>query len=93
MHMTKHAHVRCQQRGVQPLIRQWLIDYGAEEKTPDGCVKRFFDQSSRRRLAADFGPKVVDRMGDLMSSYLVETGSVIVTAGVRTRRFHRYSTR
>ncbi len=93
MHMNKHAQIRSQQRGVQPLIRQWLLDYGAEERTPDGCVKRFFDQSARRRLAADVGPQVVDRMGSLMNTYLVETGSVIVTAGVRTRRFRRNAAR
>jgi hypothetical protein len=89
MYMTKHAHVRCQQRGIQPLIRQWLLDYGAEAKTNDGCVKRYFDQAARRRIAADFGAAVVDRMGDLMNTYLVETGASIVTAGIRTRRFKR----
>lgn len=90
MNLTHHAHVRSQQRGIPPLIKQWLTTYGAELQTPGGCVKRYFDQDARRRLAADVGAKVVDRMGDLLNLYLVESGSVIVTAGVRTRRFKRH---
>jgi hypothetical protein len=90
MQMTHHASVRCQQRAIQPLIRQWLLDYGAEVRTPGGCVKRFFDHAARRRLAAEVGAKVVDRMGDLLNAYLVESDeSAIVTVGHRQRRFRR----
>jgi hypothetical protein len=89
MQMTKHAEVRCQQRNVQPLIRQWLLDYGAEVRTPEGALKSYFDHESRRRLAAEFGAKVVDRMGDLLNGYLVENGQTVITAAVRQRRFRR----
>jgi len=87
--MTRHAQLRSQQRNVQPLIRQWLLDYGAEMRTPDGALKRYFDHESRRRLSAEFGAKVIDRMGDLLNGYLVENGEAVITAGVRQRRFRR----
>lgn len=89
MRLTRHAQVRCQQRNVPPLIREWLLNYGAEMRTPEGAVKRYFDRESRRRLAAEFGPKVIDRMGDLLNEYLVENGEAIITAGIRTRRLRR----
>ena len=88
MKLTAHAEVRCQQRSIPPLVREWLMDYGSEVKT-HGATKRFFDKPARRRLAASVGAEVVDRMGDLLNHYLVETGTVIVTAGIRNRRVRR----
>ena len=88
MKLTAHADVRCQQRSIPPLIRDWLIDYGSEVRS-HGAVKRFFDKPARRRLAECVGAEVVDRMGDLLNHYLVETGSVVITAGIRTRRIRR----
>lgn len=88
MEMSRHAQVRCQQRGIPPLIRQWLQDYGSEVQS-HGATKRFFDHEAKRRLAADVGAQVVNRMGDLLNLYLVEAGTTVITAGVRTRRIKR----
>lgn len=89
MQLTQHAQSRCQQRGIPPLIREWLMDFGAEVRTR-GATKRFFDQKSRRQLAAMYGPAVVDRLGDLLNLYLVEAEERVITAGVRTRRIRRH---
>lgn len=88
MQLSQHAQVRCQQRAIPPLIRQWLLEYGAEVPS-HGSVKRFFDHAARRRLAAAVGPQVVDRLGSLLNAYLVESDETVVTAGVRTRRIKR----
>ena len=88
MHLTRHAAIRCQQRSIPPLIREWLLQYGNEVQA-HGAVKRFFDREAKRRLAADVGAKVVDRLGDLLNLYLVEADSKVITAGVRTRRIKR----
>ena len=88
MELSSHAQIRCQQRGVPPLIRHWLLMYGSEVQS-HGATKRFFDREAKRRLAADVGPQVVDRLGDLLNLYLVETGTTVITAGVRTRRIKR----
>lgn len=90
MRLTHHASIRCQQRGIPPLICDWLQRYGAESKTAGGGVKRFFDSAAKRRIAQEVGAQVVDRMGALMNLYLVEAPDErIITAGVRTRRFKR----
>ncbi len=88
MEFSHHAHVRCQQRGIPPLILEWLLDYGVEQRSA-GTSKRYFDREARRRLAADYGAEVVSRLGDLLNLYLVEGEDRIVTAGVRTRRIKR----
>lgn len=88
MELSRHAQTRCQQRGVPPLIRDWLLAYGSEVRT-HGATKRFFDREAKRRLAADVGFQVVDRLGNLLNLYLVETDTTVITAGVRTRRIKR----
>ena len=88
MELSRHAHVRCQQRSIPPLILNWLLDYGAEQRS-HGASKRFFDRSARRRLAAEYGAEVVERLGPLLNLYLIEGDSKVVTAGVRTRRVKR----
>lgn len=88
MELTKHAAIRCQQRAIPPLICDWLMRYGSEVQT-HGAVKRFFDREAKRRLAADVGAQVVDRLGDLLNLYLVEADSRVITAGIRTRRIKR----
>ena len=88
MELSRHAQMRCRQRCIPPLIRQWLHAYGSEMQT-HGATKRFFDREARRRLAADVGAQVVDRLGDLLDCYLVEAGATVVTVGVRTRRIKR----
>lgn len=89
MELTHHAQVRCQQRGIPPLIRQWLQDYGSEVQAR-GATKRFFDRDAKRRLAAAVGAQVVDRLGSLLNIYLVEDRGTVVTAAVRTRRIKRH---
>lgn len=88
MRLSRHAQIRCQQRGIPPLIREWLLSFGAEVRS-HGAIKRFFDHKSRRQLAAAYGAEVIDRMGDLLNLYLVEADTCIVTAGVRTQRIRR----
>lgn len=62
MDLSRHASVRCQQRGIPPLIRQWLHDYGSEVIS-HGATKRYFDHRAKKRLAAAVGAQVVDRLG------------------------------
>lgn len=88
MQLSKHAQIRCQQRGIPPLIRQWLHEFGAEAQS-HGATKRYFDHAAKRRLAAAVGPQVVDRLGNLLNAYLVETDEAVVTAGILTRRIKR----
>jgi hypothetical protein len=88
MNHTQHAQVRCQQRGIPPVICEWLFEYGSQMES-HGATKRFFDHEARKRLAAAVGPQVVDRLGSLLNVYLVESDERVITAGHRTRRIKR----
>lgn len=89
MNMTNHAQIRSKQRGIPPLIVEWLQTFGATEHT-HGAVKRYFDKSARRRLAHAVGEQVVDRLGDLLNIYIVETSDWVVTVGHRSERIRRH---
>lgn len=88
MNVTHHAQARIQQRGIPPLIVEWLMEFGARE-AHHGADRVFFDKQSKKKLAQRFGHQVVDRMGDLLNMYLVESEGNVVTAGHRTRRVRR----
>jgi hypothetical protein len=49
---TTHAIVRSQQRGVPPLVSNWLIDYGTEVFDGHGGVVRYFSSQSIRNMSA-----------------------------------------
>jgi hypothetical protein len=87
--LSQHASVRCQQRGIPPLIREWLQEFGSEVVC-HGATKRYFDHRAKKRLAAAVGAQVVDRLGGLLNVYVVEGAERVITAGHRTRRMkHR----
>ena len=86
MEHTEHSQIRVQQRGIPPLILQWLDDYGTSTPS-NGAMRVCFDHAARKRLSDAIGHQVVDRLGDLLNIYMVAGEHKIVTAGHRTRRF------
>ena len=84
MNMSKHAQKRLQQRAIPPLIIEWLCKYGRRLHGMNGTTVCFFDKDSRRCLASEVGHVVVRRLSDMMDTYLVISGDIIVTIG------HRY---
>lgn len=90
MNSTKHARVRSQQRGIPPLIVEWLMEFGATTRS-HGAEKVFFDKSARQRLKKTFGEKVIDRLGDLLDTYLVVgDDQTLVTVAYRQKRIQRH---
>ncbi len=89
MNTTKHADVRIQQRAIPPLVLAWLQKYGTTQYS-HGAQKRYFDKQARKKLKREFGEQVVDRLGDLLDSYIVvDDEGLIITAGHRIQRFYR----
>jgi len=86
---SKHASDRMQQRGIPPLIVNWLMAFGHHEHDGKGGVIHYFDKISRRRLSSEFGSAVVRRLDDYLDAYLVRYGDVIVTTGWRFKRVRR----
>lgn len=89
MEISNHANQRVQQRGIPPVIVDWLLKFGAVEHT-HGARKLFFDRAARKRLSKTIGAQVVDRLGDLLNVYIVVSEEArVVTAGHRFERIKR----
>lgn len=84
---TRHASLRAQQRGVPPLVMQWLIDYGEESFDGRGGVIRYFTPQSIRRLERDVGQTPLRRLSEFLRCYLVQgsASGVVITVGKRHR--------
>lgn len=90
MRLTEHATHRAQQRGIPPAIVHWLLEFGAVEYSHD-AKKRFFDKTARQRMGKVLGHEIVDRLGDLLNCYLVESlRGEIITLAHRTERIRRH---
>lgn len=88
---TDHAQVRAQQRGVPPLILEWLMTYGSTQADQRGGEIRYFDHAARRRLSRAVGHKVVDLLGQLLDMYAVMSNDgAVITTGHRFKRICRH---
>ena len=85
--LTKHATNRQQQRGIPPLIMDWLTSFGTTSHDHHGAEILFFDKRSRKALAKAVGEEVVSRLSDLLDTYaVVSDGGAIITVGHRFKR-------
>ena len=80
---TKHAKIRMKQRGLEPLVVDLLLSYGAEQHDKRGGTRRYFDKLSRRRVQRAIGRRVFKRLEDLLDAYLIEQDGHIITVGWR----------
>jgi hypothetical protein len=88
---TRHAAVRMQQRGIPPLIEQWLEQYGEEDYDGKGGVRRYFSKRSIRALERDVGRGPVTRMSDYLRIYKIDSASDghTITVAYKTKHFWR----
>ncbi len=87
---TRHAELRAQQRGIPPMIDQWLDLYGHEEHDGHGGIVVYLDKKSIRHIEKDFGRRPVARMSEWFDAYKVKAlNGETITIGHRTRRIRR----
>lgn len=88
---TRHAEIRAQQRGIPPLIDQWLDLFGEEEYDGHGGVVRFFSRASIRAMKRAFGDAPVCKLTEYFRAYKVESShdGHIITIGHRIKRINR----
>jgi hypothetical protein len=88
---SDHARVRMQQRGVPPLIVEWLLQYGAQVYDHRGARIRYFDKKSRKRIRRAVGDIALRRLHELFDCYAVvaEDGTV-VTVGHSYGRIRKH---
>lgn len=89
--LSRHAEIRSDERGIPPLIVDWLNRFGTHEHDKRGCCVVWFDKRSRRKLECAVGRQVVDCLQPLLDAYAVvsNTGE-IVTLGWRSKRITRH---
>lgn len=89
-HSTFHAEVRAQQRGIPPLIRNWLLDYGDEQFDGHGGVIRFFSSQGIRTMEKEIGRAPLKRMSEYLRCYLVQSSidGAVITLGKRYESQH-----
>lgn len=83
---TRHAQIRCQQRGIRPEVISAILTYG-RQKRRYGADVYFMDVSSRKRARSELGRIGYAKIADRLDAYLVigDDGK-IVTAAIRRRR-------
>jgi hypothetical protein len=67
MELSKHAVIRSQQRGIPPLIMQWLLDYGDRTST-HGAVRLSFGKRSRREIEGEVGKRVMSQLSRFLAA-------------------------
>jgi hypothetical protein len=89
--MSEHAAIRAKQRGVPPLIEQWLDEFGEANYDGHGAVTFYFSRRSVRAMERAFGRNPVRRMAEYLNTYKVESvmDGTIITVGRRTQRLWR----
>lgn len=84
---THHAQSRIQQRGIPPLIVQWLESYGEEHHDHHGAIVLHFSKRSRRRLEQSVGSAPLRRLNEWMNSYaVIGSDGALITVGTRWKR-------
>jgi hypothetical protein len=88
---TRHAEIRAQQRGIPPLIDQWLDLFGEKEYDGHGGVVRFFSRASIRTMKRAFGDAPMRKLTKYFRAYKVESNhdGHIITIGHRIKRINR----
>ena len=82
--LTKHAAIRCQQRGIPPLIVDWLFEFG-KDVHKNGAEMIYFDKKSKKAVRKYAGRQVFRKLDKYMDSYLIAKDGRVLTVGHRTK--------
>ena len=85
---TRHAVTRSQQRGIPPLVSQWLDQYGRKEYDGRGGLWLYFDKRSIRAMERELGREPVRRMESYFRCYKIVSICDGATLTVGHRRYH-----
>jgi hypothetical protein len=89
-HMTEHAQVRLQQRGIRMQTLESLLDHGAVAYDHRGATIVYFDKKAKARLQKTGGRQAYRAMEKQLNAYaVVAPDGVVVTVGRRDKRIPR----
>ena len=88
MHLTRHARIRSQQRGLSLDILDCVLAYGRVSKAPGGTSRVLLDRHAIA-LASDDYPQYRTRLEAKRGLYLILTqDGRVITAAHQQHRFH-----
>ena len=90
---TKHAAIRCQQRGLPPVVIDWLLEFGKPAPAPHGGEIYYFDKRSKKQLKSYIGTQNTALLSRYQNAYLIFNDGFVVTAGHRTKPIRAKSNR
>src|ERR1700676_3827713 len=82
---TRHSRDRLHQRGISPLVLEWLLMFG-ERKSMNHSEVFYFTKASRERLRKYIGARSMAKFENELDSYAVIAQGQVITAGHRTKR-------
>jgi hypothetical protein len=91
-HLTQHAAIRMQQRGIKEETLNCLFQYGKKTYDRRGCLVVYFDKQARKRIQLNqyenIPPKSIQAW---MDTYAVVTvDGEILTVGHRFKKIKRH---
>jgi hypothetical protein len=89
--LSRHAATRAQQRGIPPMVDDWLTLFGEEIYDGNGAIIVFFSRDSVRQLERQFGREPVRRMSEYLDCYKVMSSrdATVISIGHRYKRMNR----
>lgn len=87
MNATKHAAVRCQQRGVSRFVIDLLMRFGQREHDHKGAEIVFFDRRAKKAVETYTGGSI-GKLSEQMDSYAVVSGGCVITVGTRYKKIN-----
>ena len=85
--LSKHALLRCVQRGIDQHLIDTILDWGREEYDHHGACRYFLGQTEKKKLAKD-APDLLRKYGRKLDAVVVmpTDHAAVITVFVRNRR-------
>ena len=86
---TRHARIRCQQRGISSDLLELLFEHGSERHLGDGTTIFSLPKRRRERLRRCLHPKAFAAVSSHLDVYAIfNRAGTMTTAGHRFRPLH-----
>ncbi len=84
---TIHSLIRCQQRGVPPIVVDLLIQFGVRKHDSAGGEILYFDKKSKKKIEAYAGG-LFGKLNVHMDAYAVMASGKLITVGSRYKKIN-----
>ena len=82
MTKTEHASIRQQQRGIPPMVLDFLIQFGARERNTKGTEIIYFDRKAKKCIESYTGG-LIGKLNGHLNVYAVIADNKLITVGQR----------